>query len=52
MFDYARFRQSAMAVLGSIVLTALFVGAAVAPARQAETAPAFTVAQDQAALAA
>jgi|GEM_PF-1178367 len=39
MFD--NFKQTAIAIIGTIVLTATAVGAAVGPARAIETAPVY-----------
>ena len=39
MFD--NFKQTAIAIIGTIILTATAVGAAVGPARAVETAPVY-----------
>jgi hypothetical protein len=39
MFDYDKIRESALAAVGAIILSATAVGAAVGPARAVETAP-------------
>jgi hypothetical protein len=39
MFDYDKIKESALAAVGAIILSATAVGAAVGPARAIETAP-------------
>lgn len=39
MFDFDKFQRVATAAIGALVLCAVSVGAAVGPARMAETAP-------------
>ena len=44
MFDFNRIRESAVAAVAAVILTATAVGAAVGPARAVETAPAMAAA--------
>ncbi len=39
MFNLDKFGQAALAMLGTLILTTTFVGAAIGPARAVETAP-------------
>ena len=48
MFDYAKFQSAALAVVGALILTTVSVGAAVGPARVAETTPVMAAADVQA----
>ena len=46
MFDSEKIQRVATAAVGAIILTTISVGAAVGPARSAETTPVFVLAQD------